>query len=233
MSKEYKLEVEKREATKPGELKNLRKSGKIPGIFYAHDSESSINFIIDKSEINSAIKSDANIFLISVGGKDRNVLFKSVQYHPLTEEIIHIDLYGVNMNKPVIVKVPITLSGDSIGVKEEGGVVNQAGLEVDIKCLPGDIPNLLEVDIAELSIGDTLLANDINLDDKLELISNPDMLIVSITLPMKEIEVVEEADEELAEGEEGAEGAVEEDGKPSDGEEKPAEDNKESDGGNQ
>ena len=73
-------------------------------------------------------------------------------------------------------------------------------------------------------------------DDKLELISNPDMLIVSITLPMKEIEVVEEVDEELAEGEEGAEGAEgasEEDGKPSDGEEKPAEDNKDSDGGNQ
>jgi len=233
MSKEYKLEVEKREATKPRELKGLRKAGKIPGVFYAHDTEASINFTIDKSEINNAIKSDANIFLISVGGKERNVLFKSVQYHPVTEEIIHIDLYGVNMKKAVIVKVPITLFGDSIGVKEEGGVVNQAGLEVEIKCLPGDIPNLIEVDITELSIGDTLLASNINLDNKLELISNSEMLIVSITLPMKEIEEVEETDEELEEGEEGAEGSSEADGKPSDGEEKPAEDNKDSDGGNQ
>ena len=236
MSKEYKLEVEKREATKSGKLKTLRKSGKIPGIFYAHNSEYSINFIIDKSEIHNAIKSDANIFLISVGGRERNVLFKSVQYHPITEEIIHIDLYGVNMTKPVIVKVPITLSGDSIGVKEEGGVVNQAGLEVDIKCLPGDIPNFLEVDITELSIGDTFLANDMNLDDKLELISSPDMLIVSITLPMKEVEVVEEIDEELEEGEEGAEGVEGTEGTETD--EKPASDgepsdNKESDGGDQ
>ena len=232
MSKEYKLEVEKREATKPGELKGLRKSGKIPGVFYAHDSESSINFTIDKSEIHNAIKSDANIFLISVGGKDRNVLFKSVQYHPLTEEIIHIDLYGVNMNKPVVVKVPITLSGDSIGLKEEGGVVNQASLEIEVKCLPGDIPNLIDVDIAELSIGDTLLANAINLGDKLELVSADDMLIVSITLPMKEVEVVEETDEELEEGAEGAEET------PATSDEKPASDegssdNNESDGGDQ
>ena len=232
MSKEYKLEVEKREATKPGELKGLRKSGKIPGVFYAHDSESSINFAIDKSEIHNAIKSDANIFLISVGGKDRNVLFKSVQYHPLTEEIIHIDLYGVNMNKPVVVKVPITLSGDSIGVKEEGGVVNQASLEIEVKCLPGDIPNLIDVDIAELSIGDTLLANAINLGDKLELVSADDMLIVSITLPMKEVEVVEETDEELDEGAEGAEEtSAASDEKPASDE--GSSDNNESDGGDQ
>ena len=239
MAKEYKLEVEKRDVSKKSDLKILRQEGKIPGIFYSYDSKTSINFLIHQSEINQAIKSDANIFSINVGGKNRNVLFKSVQYHPITEQIIHIDLYGVNMNKPVIVKVPIILSGDSIGVKEEGGVINQAGLEVEIKCLPLDIPNLIDVNIENLSIGDTLLANELDLDDKLELISSPDMLIVSITLPMKEEVVVEEADEELEEGtEEGEEEGAEEGASPdekgtSDTEEKSSKENKESEGGNQ
>jgi large subunit ribosomal protein L25 len=204
MAKEYKLEVEKRDSTKKANLKQYRKEGKIPGVYYSFDSKESINFLVSQSEINNAIKSDANIFAISVGGDNRNVLFKSVQYHPVTEEITHIDLYGVNMKKAVTVKVPISLIGDSIGVKEEGGIINQTAQEIDITCLPGDIPNLIEVDIEALSIGDTILSNQINLDEALTLASPEDMLIVSVTLPMKEVEPV--AEEELEEGEEGTEG---------------------------
>ena len=204
MAKEYKLEVEKRDSTKKANLKQYRKEGKIPGVYYSFDSKESINFLVSQSEINNAIKSDANIFAISVGGDNRNVLFKSVQYHPVTEEITHIDLYGVNMKKAVTVKVPISLIGDSIGVKEEGGIINQTAQEIDITCLPGDIPNLIEVDIEALSIGDTILSNQINLDEALTLASPEDMLIVSVTLPMKEVEPV--AEEELEEGEGGEEG---------------------------
>ena len=204
MSKEYKLEVEKRTKANKKDLKELRKSGKIPGIYYSYDSKDSLPFLIEKSIINQAVKSDSNIFSINVGGKNRTVLFKSVQYHPVTEEMIHIDLYGVNMDQPVVVKVPINLVGTSIGVKEEGGILNQASQEIELKCLPGNIPNIIDVNIESLSIGDTILAESINLDDSLELISNPDMLILSVTLPMKEVEP--ELDEELEEGEEVAEG---------------------------
>ncbi len=205
MSKEYKLEVEKRTKANKKDLKDLRRSGKIPGVYYSYDSKESLTFFIEKSIIHQAIKSDSNIFSINVGGKDRTVLFKSVQYHPVTEEMVHIDLYGVNMTKPVIVKVPINLIGTPIGVKEEGGILNQVSQELELKCLPGDIPNIIDVNIEELSIGDTILAESIQLDDTLELISSPDMLIISVTVPMKE--VVPELDEELEEGEEGEEGA--------------------------
>ena len=216
MAKEYKLEVEKRDSTKKADLKQYRKEGKIPGVYYSFDSKESINFLVSQSEISNAIKSDANIFAINVGGENRNVLFKSVQYHPVTEQITHIDLYGVNMKKAVTVKVPINLIGDSIGVKEEGGIINQTAQEIDITCLPGDIPNFIEVDIAELSIGDTILANQINLDEALTLASPEDMLIVSVTLPMKEVEP--ETDEELEEGEESTEGdAPDETGSESEG----------------
>ena len=116
MAKEYKLEVEKRDSTKKADLKEYRRNGKIPGVYYSYESKESINFLVSQSEINSAIKSDANIFAINVGGENRTVLFKSVEYHPLTEQIIHVDLYGVNVNKPVVVKTTITLIGDAIGI---------------------------------------------------------------------------------------------------------------------
>ena len=205
MAKEYKLEVEKRDSTKKSDLKKYRKEGMIPGIYYSFDSKESINFLVSRAEIKNAIKSDANIFAINVGGDNRNVLFKSVQYHPITEEITHVDLYGVDMKKAVVVKVSIDLVGDSIGIREEGGILNQTAQEVDIKCLPLDIPNSIEVDISELAIGDTIVANQIKLDDSLELMSAEDMLIVSVTLPMKEVEP--EIEDELEEGEEGEEGA--------------------------
>ena len=210
MSKEYKLEVEKRTKANKKDLKELRKSGKIPGIYYSYDSKESLPFFIEQSVINNAIKSDANIFAINVGGKDRTVLFKSVQYHPVTEQMTHIDLYGVNMDKPVVVKVPINLIGTPIGVKEEGGILNQVSQEIEVKCLPGDIPNVLDINIDELSIGDTIIAESVKLDDTLELISSADMLIVSVTVPMKE--VVTESDEELEDGEDtgSSEGASEE-----------------------
>ena len=201
MSKEYKLEVEKRTKANKKDLKELRRSGKIPGIYYSYDSKDSLPFLIEQSVISKALKSDSNIFSINVGGKNRTVLFKSVQYHPVSEKMTHIDLYGVNMEKPVIVKVPINLVGTPIGVKEEGGILNQTAQELDIKCLPGDIPNIMDVNIEELSIGDTILADAIKMDDKIELISNPDTLIVSVTVPMKEVEP--ETDDDLEEGAEG------------------------------
>ena len=213
MAKEYKLEVEKRDSTKKSDLKKYRKEGMIPGVYYSFDSKSSINFLVSKSEINEAIKSDANIFAINVGGENRNVLFKSVQYHPITEVITHIDLYGVNMKKAVVVKVAVDIVGDSIGIREEGGILNQTAQEIEVKCLPLDIPNSVEVDISELSIGDTILANQIQLDDTLELMSSEDMLIVSVTLPMKEVEP--EVEEELEEGLEGEEGVEGEEGETS------------------
>ena len=224
MAKEYKLEVEKRDSTKKSDLKKYRKDGKIPGVYYSYDSKESINFLVSQSEINMALKSDANIFAINVGGENKNVLFKSVQYHPVTEQMIHIDLYGVNMKKAVTVKVPLEMTGDAVGVRDEGGILNQVSQDIEIKCLPMDIPSIIEVDISNLSIGDTILSSQISLGDELELISAEDMLIVSVTLPMKEVEPEVEEDG-LEEGEEGAEGdeGAEKTDAPS-GEEKPAED---------
>ena len=196
---DYKIEVQKRElSTKKSFVKGLRRNGDIPGIYYSHDSKESIPFIVTQKVLREALKSDAQVYKINVGSKSRDVIIKSIQYHPITEEMTHIDLYGVDMDKKVAVKVPITIVGQSIGIKEEGGVLNQSMTEIEIECLPQDIPQNIDADISDLAIGDTLRLENITLSDKLQIVGDSDMLIASIVAPAKQ----EAVEEEVIEGDE-------------------------------
>ena len=203
MSKEFNLVVDKRELVSKGERKRILKEGiKIPGVYYSHDSKESIAFYIEKSELIKAQRADTQIFDITVGGKKRNVLFKSVQYHPVTDQILHVDLYGIKMDQVVSVSVLINLTGTAKGVTE-GGIVVQALNELEIECLPMDIPTSIDLDISELDIGDSLKVEDIVLDNKITAKSNSEQIIVSITQAMKEEELIPQVDEdeELLDGE--------------------------------
>ena len=205
MSKEFNLVVDKRELVNKGERKRVLREGiKVPGVYYSHDSKESISFYIAKNELMKAQKAETQIFDITVGGKKRNVLFKSVQYHPVTDEILHVDLYGIKMDQVVSVSVLINLTGTAQGVTE-GGIVVQALNELEIECLPMDIPTSVDLDISELDIGDSLKVEDITLDDKITAKSSAEQIIVSITQAMKEEELIPQVDEdeELLEGEEG------------------------------
>ena len=186
MSKEFNLSVDKRDLTnKGGRKRNLREGKKIPGIYYSHDSKESIPFYIDKKEIVKAQKADSQIFNITVGSKKRNVLFKSVQYHPVTDEIMHIDLYGIKMDQMVSVSVPVNIIGTAKGVVE-GGVMVQSLNELEIECLPMDIPSTIDIDVSALEIGDSFKVEDAKTVDNLEVKSNANQIIISITQAMKE-----------------------------------------------
>ena len=203
MAKEYKIEIEKRKLSE--NVKYLRYNGGIPGVYYSHNSKESLLFKMDMAELREAIKSGAQIFKVSVGGKLRDVIFKSVQYHPVTDVVQHIDLYGVNMDIAINIKVPLTIVGECVGVKEDGGVLSTPLTEIEISCLPGNIPKFIEVDITDLHLGDSLQAENLELDDSLELVTSLDSTIASITHAAVEVEP-EAEDDELAEGEEGEEG---------------------------
>ena len=107
MANEFKLDIFKRDNLTKSSLKQLRKDGNIPGIFYSYNSKESIAFYMENKTLNEAKKSGARIFNIAVGSKKQTVIFKSVQYHPVTDEILHIDLYGVNMDKAVSIQVQL------------------------------------------------------------------------------------------------------------------------------
>tara|TARA_B100000131_G_scaffold266538_1_gene264505 strand:+ start:628 stop:1299 length:672 start_codon:yes stop_codon:yes gene_type:complete len=197
MAKQFKLNVEKRELKGTSEVKSLRHQKKIPGVYYSYDS-SNILFQIDESEIRNAINSKANIFSVTVGGNEQNVVFKNVQYHPVTDNIIHIDLYGVDMKQAISIKIPINFVGTPLGVQTGGGVLVTNLNELEISCLPSDIPDNIDVDISAVDLGASLQAGDINLDDKFELITPSDLSVVSVTQAAVEVEVVEEDSDDSA-----------------------------------
>lgn len=189
---EYKIEVEKRElSSKKSFVKELRANGHIPGVYYSHDSKESIPFMVTLKNLREALKSNSQVYKINVGGKSRDVIMKTIQYHPITEQILHIDLYGVQMDAKVTVKIPIMIKGQSIGIKE-GGVLNQSMTELDIACLPANIPQEIEIDISNLNLGDTLRIEDVNLADDLDIIGDSSMLIASVVAPAKQEEISDE-----------------------------------------
>ena len=193
MAKQFKLTVEKRDLKGNKALRQLRQDMKIPGVYYSYDGNN-ILFQISYNEIKNAIQSGANIFTVNVGGKEQNVVFKSVQYHPVTEQIIHIDLYGVDMNKPISIKIPIVYVGTPLGVTEGGVVVTNLN-EIEISCLPSDIPENIEVDISNISIGENIQAGDVDLGDKFKLVTMADSTLMSVThVVVEETTVVDETE---------------------------------------
>ena len=221
MAKDFFIEVHKRELGNKNFRKNMRGQKQIPGIYYSHDSKESIPLYILESDLNTAKKTGSQIFTITVGNKERNILFKSVQYHPVTDKIIHLDLYGIKMDQVVSVNVTLKLRGEATGVSQEGGILVQGLNELEIDCLPKDIPEFIEVDVSELAIGDNIRAGEITIDNKLTLKTDENQTLVSVTHAMKEEEPVVELEdeddefmsEEGEEGEEGTEGTSEDQAK--------------------
>ena len=222
MANEHKIDINKRDNTGKKAIKQLRKDNNIPGVYYSPTSKESAPFYISQGEYHEAVKSGARIFNINVDGKKQTVLFKSIQYHPVTEKVLHIDLYGIRMDKPVNIKIPVQLTGSPIGVIEEGGVLNQASNEIEIQCLPADIPEFVETNISELNLGDSINVGSIDLDENITLVTSEDTVLASVTHAMKDIEPVVEVDED--------ELFLDEDGEPIERDEEGKEDDK-SDGG--
>ncbi len=186
--KVHKIEVNKRElSNKKSFVKSLRNKDEIPGIYYSHDSKASIPFSVSKKVMHEALKAEAQVYQVSVGSKARDVIIKSIQYHPISDEMLHIDLYGVRMDQEVTVKVPIELVGQSEGVKA-GGVLNQTLTELDITCLPGNIPQNIEIDISNLNIGDALRLGQLSLADGLTVIGDEENLIIAVNEPTVQAE---------------------------------------------
>ena len=129
-----------------------------------------------------------------------------MQYHPVTDEVMHVDLMRVRRSEKMTFTIPIVLEGDAIGV-EEGGVLSQILTAIDINCLPTDVPESINVDISDLVLNSTISIVDItDIPDDVEIVTSEESTVATITPPKEEEEPVIEEEEELAEGEEPAEG---------------------------
>ena len=196
----YKLDISSRNQTGAKESRIARKKGFIPGVLY-YSGEEAISISIEKSILLRAMNSGQRIFEIDQDGESQYTMLKQVQYHPVTDEVMHIDLMRVRRSEKMTISVPIVLVGDSIGVKE-GGVLSQSLTQVEISCYPTDVPEQIELNINDLEINAALSVGDIETgSEDIELISDANLNIVSITTPVSE----EVADEEV-EGDEDSDG---------------------------
>ena len=204
----YKLEIANRLKTRTRESKRLRHSGIIPGVLY-YAGEENVNISIDQSHLFHAMNSGQRIFEIDQNGEKQYTMIKEVQYHPVTDDIIHVDLMRVRRSEKMTIAVPLVLIGEAIGVKE-GGVLSQSLNQVEISCYPTDVPEQIELNIENLELNSARNVGDLEIDIKdVDIISDPSLNIVSVTPPAAEEEVVEEIiDDELDMGDD-AEGIVE------------------------
>ena len=191
----YKLDIINRMETRKKGAKAIRKKGFIPGVLY-YSGEEAISISIERSILLRAMNSGQRIFEINQDGESQYTMLKQVQYHPVTDEVIHIDLMRVRRSEKMTISVPIVLVGDAIGVKE-GGVLSQSLTQVEISCYPTDVPEHIDLKIDDLEINAALSVGDIDTgSEDIELISDASLNIVSITTPVSEEVVDEEVEED-------------------------------------
>ena len=208
----YKLDILERSETGSKGSKVARKNGLVPGVLY-YSGEPNVIFAIEKSVLFQAMQSGQRIFEITQSGESQYTMIKEVQYHPVTDEVIHIDLMRVRRSEKMTISVPLVLVGESIGVKE-GGVMSQSLNQIEISCFPTDVPENIELDIEDLELNAAKRVADLKIDNEdIEIVSDVSLNIVSITPPAAEEEPVveEELDEEGIESEEGEEGGGKDD----------------------
>jgi large subunit ribosomal protein L25 len=207
------LKVAKRDMNST-KAKEVRKSGKIPGVFYINGVESVAITSTLKDLKPIVFTSLTNVVELEIDGAEaRRCILKEVKFDPITDEIIHFDLMGLTPGNKIVVNIPITLVGQSVGVKN-GGLLNHVLRKVKIRCLPKDLVETITVDITKLKIGQLIKLSNIDLGN-LELVNKGDAVIAAVARPRvasggSTVGIDEDEDEEETIADEAAAEATEE-----------------------
>jgi large subunit ribosomal protein L25 len=201
--------------------RRLRSAGQIPGILYGARKEA-VPVAVSPKEIGTILRSatgENTLFDLDLEGSRRKVLIKDFQLEPVKGHLLHADFYEVALDKKLEVSVHVELHGVPVGVKVQGGILDFVTRELDIECLPTDIPEKIEVDVSGLELGKHLRVSDLQLPEKLTILTDPDVVIAHVVVPRAEEAPV--AAEAAATPEAGAEPEVIKKGKAEEGDEKP------------
>ncbi len=198
MSKFEKLNVDIRKEQGTSASRRARLQNKVPAVVY-HSGVKAIPLSVDKLSLNKALRTGQMIFEVNVEDKDQFVLVKEIQYHPVTDEIIHVDFQKVKEDEKISLEVAVRSSGEAQGVKL-GGLLVQMLNSVTIKCRPAEIPEFLEIDVTDMEMNTNLFVKDITLPEDVEMLTADDIAVVSVQEPKaeKEDEVIEESESEEA-----------------------------------
>jgi large subunit ribosomal protein L25 len=190
-----KLIAKKRSLEGTGNARRLRKTGALPAVVYGGEKEP-VSIEINAHDFEQILHhhtSESLLIKIDLEGEgETSVLVKEVEHHPVTSELMHVDLMRVLANKPIHVEIQIELVGDAVGVKA-GGLLDHVMHSVDVECLPGDLVESFDVDVSALGIGDALHVSDLKLGGKFKLLVDEDSIVALVAAPRTEEEEEGEA----------------------------------------
>src|SRR3954471_9903566 len=191
------LDAEARDTFGKNEARRTRRAGKVPAVLYGGDGGSATPIAVAPKALLKILHSEAGqntlISMKLAGAGDTRVLVKDFQLDPITHEVLHADFYRVAMDKLLQVTIPIVVHGEPKGVKQQGGLLEHIRREIEIECLPGDIPEHIDVDVTELMLHQGVRVRDIATNAKWKPLTDPDTMLVHVILPKAE-EVAATAD---------------------------------------
>jgi large subunit ribosomal protein L25 len=190
------LEAQPREAGTKNDARRVRREGKIPAVVYGAGKDA-LPVTIDPRHVLRILRSDSGhntIFDLALNGGERTkAMIVDWQYEPIKGSLLHIDLKRIAMDKALRVNVPIVLQGVPAGVKTEGGILEQMLREVEIECLPADIPSHIDVDVTELTFGTVLRVKDLPHNEKLKFLTEANQPVAHVTSVKEEVVATPEA----------------------------------------
>ena len=187
------LEAVKREGRGKNEANRLRASGRIPAVVYGSKKEGKapegVALAVDPKSLLRILHSDSGantLITLRVDGTEARVMVKEYQLDPVTHHLLHADFYQLAMDKAITVTVPIVLKGEARGVKQQGGIVDFITRDIEVQCLPTDIPENIPVDVTELNLHDSIRLKDLAQGEKWKAITDGETMIVHVVMPKAE-----------------------------------------------
>jgi large subunit ribosomal protein L25 len=189
------LEAQPRSTGNKNAARRVRRDGKIPAVVYGAGTDA-VSVTVDPRHVLRILNSETGhntIFDLALDHDKTKAMIVDWQFEPVKGKLLHVDLKRIAMDRKLTVKVPIELKGDAIGVKQQGGILEQMLREVEIECLPADIPSFIEVDITGLVFGKVLRVVDLPHHDKLEFLTDENQPVAHVTAVKEEVAVTPEA----------------------------------------
>ncbi|RTE08076.1 50S ribosomal protein L25 [Paenibacillus whitsoniae] len=195
------LQAEARKEATKSEIKQMRAKGKIPAVVYGEKVASTV-ITVDWKDVQTVLRTNPHAIIdLSIASAGRQpVMINEIQRNPMSREVLHIDFHQINMNEPIKTVVALEFTGDAVGARE-GGIVQVQMHEVDIRCMPNQIPASIAVDISSLGLGDNLHVSQISVPAGVEMKSDSNDIVVTILVPQKETATPEPANNEERVGE--------------------------------
>jgi large subunit ribosomal protein L25 len=189
------LEAQPRTPGTKNDARRVRAAGKVPAVVYGAGKDAA-SVSLDPRQVARILHSQTGhntIFELALDGERTQAMIVDWQYEPIKGSLLHIDLKRIAMDQKLTVEVPIVLKGEAVGVKQQGGILEQLLREVEVECLPADIPSSIEVDITELVFGKVLRVVDLPKNDKLEYLTDSNQPVAHVTAVKEEVAATPEA----------------------------------------